>query len=61
MTDRERYDQARRYRADQIAVLEACACEWPIVRVRNMVGHPESCPAYAVWMRIHRPPAEGTR
>lgn len=51
----------KKKRKNEIEVLKACECDWPDVRVRNMVGHPESCPAYAVWQRQHNPKPEGTR
>ena len=46
--------RAAALRRDQIDVLQACRCLYPLVKCRNMAGHPETCPAYAVWERASR-------
>jgi hypothetical protein len=59
--DEQRRREAKTRRKQQIEVLRACTCTWPLDAVRNMVGHPDSCPAYDVWQRQHNPKPEGTR
>lgn len=54
------FDLARKRRDQKLKRLEevvaACACEWPVVRCRNLHGHGrtkdgQQCPATAVIMR----------
>lgn len=35
-----------------------CTCSYPQVIVRNMVGHPPTCPVYQRWMKQHRQPQQ---
>jgi hypothetical protein len=65
--DPESFDLAKRMRAKQLAdeteMLNACACEFPLVRLRNMHCHGSTidgkpCPAIAVWQRHRRERAE---
>lgn len=47
------FEAARARRQQLIAELTACACEYPLYKSRNMSGHASTCPADALWRRVH--------
>ena len=43
--------EAAEQRRQEIALLQACQCLWPIHTMRNGSGHADDCPAHALWKR----------
>lgn len=44
---------AKKMRDEEIELLAACTCEYPINRYRNGSGHAADCPTHALWSARH--------
>lgn len=45
--------KAKKRRAEMVARISACECEWPVRVNRNGSGHDRGCPAHVLWEQHH--------